>query len=342
MSRIKVAVAQISSTFSVESTLLKISRYIDEAVKASAQLIVFPEATIGGYPKLHNFDSVIGERSPEARSLYEEYVRGSITVPGPAIDSICEMSRMGGVFIVIGVIERSCESGTLYCTAVFVDPQYGFVGKHRKVMPTGMERVIWGQGDGSTLDVFRPSMVPDGIVSATICWENYMPLLRQHYYTKMVNLYCAPTVDSRDSWPLTMTHIALEGRTFVLSACQYARRKDFPGVWRTEGDPEEEIIKGGSMIIGPLGEVLAGPMRGTKGVLVAEIDLGDCIKAKYDLDVVGHYARYELRCYYFLTFQGRHFQIVCQHPEDQFLNGIIYCRTRDVVTAAPQLHSFAA
>ena len=203
-----------------------------------------------------------------------------------------ELAGKAGIFTVIGVIEKSMESGTLYCTAVYIDPEKGYVGKHRKLMPTGSERLIWGQGDGSTLDVFKPTNIPGAIVSATICWENYMPLLRYHLYSKNVNLYCAPTVDSRETWPVTVQHIAMEGRTYVLSACQFARRRDFPGVWRTEGDQDEEIIKGGSMIVSPLGEVLVGPVRGTEDVLYAEIELGECIRGKFDLDVVGHYARY--------------------------------------------------
>lgn len=255
--KIKVAVAQIASTFNVQSTLDKVASCVDEAAGASVKLIVFPEATIGGYPKFHTFGTSVGERTHQGRSSFEEYVNGAVTVPGSEITKIVEMAQKSGIFIVIGVIEKSIESGTLYCTAVYIDPEKGYMGKHRKVMPTGTERLIWGQGDGSTLDVFRPTNIPGGIVSATICWENYMPLLRHHLYSKSVNIYWSPTVDLRDTWPATMQHIAIEGRTFVLSACQFARRRDFTGVWKTEGDQDEEIIRGGSMIVSPLGEILA-------------------------------------------------------------------------------------
>ena len=292
---VTVAVAQIASTFDTETTLEKIVTFIDEAAQNSAQLIVFPEATIGGYPKYHTFGAAVGERTQEGRLLFEEYANCAISVPGPEIDNLAQKARAVTIFIVIGVIEKSKESGTLFCTAVYIDPEKGFVGKHRKVMPTGSERLIWGQGDGSTLGVYQPSNIPGAVVSATICWENYMPLLRYHYYSKNVNIYCAPTVDSRDTWPITMRHIAFEGRTFVLSACQFARRKDYTGMWKRDDndeDEQEEVIKGGSMIVSPMGEVLNGPVRGREGLIFGKLDLGECTRGKFDLDVVGHYARY--------------------------------------------------
>jgi nitrilase len=291
-SKITVAVAQIASTFDVVAAVDQVASYIEEAAQASAHLIVFPEATIGGYPKFHTFGTSIGDQTLEGRAIFEGYSSGTVTVPGPEITRIAEIAQRTNIFVVVGVIERSTESTTLYGTVVYIDPEKGYVGKHRKIMPTGSERLIWGQGDGSTLDVFEPTNTPGGIVCASICWENYMPLMRYNMYSKCVNIYCAPTVDSSDSWPITMQHIAREGRTFVLSACQFARRWDFPGIWKTAGYQEEELIKGGSMIVNPLGEMLAGPLRGTEGLLLADIDLGACIQGKFDLDVVGHYARY--------------------------------------------------
>jgi nitrilase len=168
----KVAFAQVASTFEIDTTLEKIVRCITEA--KPAHLIVFPEATIGGYPKYHNFGTSLGERTPEGREMFQNYVNGSITVPGPEIDKLASFSQKANMSLVMGVIEKSTESATLYCTAVYIDPVKGYVGKHRKLQPTGFERVIWGQGDGSTLDVFEPSNIPGVIVSAAICWENYM------------------------------------------------------------------------------------------------------------------------------------------------------------------------
>jgi nitrilase len=188
----------------------------------------------------------------------------------------------------VGVIER--EIGTLYCTVLFFAPNGTLLGKHRKVMPTAMERIIWGYGDGSTLPVFDTRL---GKLGAVICWENYMPLLRMTMYAKGIELYCAPTADDRDTWLSTMQHVALEGRCFVLTACQYLRRRDCPADYAAVhgDDPDTVILRGGSAIIDPLGQVLAGPLYNQCGILTAEIDLAEISRAKYDFDVVGHYAR---------------------------------------------------
>ena len=164
------------------------------------------------------------------------------------------------------------------------------IGRHRKVMPTAMERIIWGYGDGSTLPVID---TPLGKLGAVICWENYMPLLRTAMYGQGIELYCAPTVDDREVWGSTMRHIAREGRCFVLSACQHARRRDYPAVYRPiQGDePDTVLIRGGSMIVDPLGAVLAGPVYEQSCVLAADLDLGMIARGKYDFDPVGHYAR---------------------------------------------------
>lgn len=186
------------------------------------------------------------------------------------------------------MVER--DGGTLYCTALFFSPDGDLMGKHRKLVPTASERLIWGQGDGSTLLVFDTAV---GKIGAAICWENYMPNLRQSMYAKGINLWCAPTVDDREIWQSSMRHIAYEGRTFVLSACQYLTRADAPETYDCiQGDdPDTTLIRGGSMIVGPFGDILAGPLYDREGVLVADIDLGDTTRGKYDLDVTGHYAR---------------------------------------------------
>jgi nitrilase len=209
-------------------------------------------------------------------------------VPGPEVEDLGMAARDHGVFLVIGVIERA--GGTLYCTILFFTPDGALAGKHRKLMPTAMERLIWGFGDGTTLPVFD---TPGGKLGAVICWENYMPLLRAAMYAKGIQLYCAPTVDDRERWVPTMRHIALEGRCFVLSACQYSRAADFPAdydpAWSR--NPDEVLIRGGSVIVNPQGDVLAGPCYAGECLLTAEIDLGQIAEGKFDLDVVGHYAR---------------------------------------------------
>jgi len=211
-----------------------------------------------------------------------------VDVPGPAVEALGAMAKAHGVHLVIGVIER--DGGTLYCTILFFSPDGALLGKHRKLMPTAMERLIWGYGDGSTLPVFDTAL---GKIGAVICWENYMPLLRTAMYAKGIQLYCAPTVDDRATWTPTMQHIALEGRCFVLSACQFIRRGAYPPEHPAiQGDdPEAVLIAGGSVIVNPLGRILAGPCREGEQILIADLDLGEIVEGKYDLDVVGHYAR---------------------------------------------------
>ena len=209
-------------------------------------------------------------------------------VPGPDVDRLAEVARSTGLHLVVGVVER--EGGTLYCTVLFLSPTAGCLGKHRKLMPTAAERLVWGFGDGSTLPVLD---TPLGRLGAVICWENYMPLLRMAMYARGVELYCAPTADSRETWLPTVRHIAMEGRCFVLSACQFTRRRDYPGdvdnVLATA--PDDVVMRGGSCIVGPLGQVLAGPDHDGETILCAELDPAEIPRAKFDLDVTGHYAR---------------------------------------------------
>jgi nitrilase len=273
---VKVAVVQGGGIlFDAEAGTAKAERLLVET--AGADLVVFPEAFIGGYPKGHDFGARVGSRTLEGRKTFRRYYDGSIDVPGPATERLGESARAAGAWVVIGVIER--DGGTLYCTALFLAPDGRLAGKHRKLMPTAMERLIWGFGDGSTLPVVDADF---GKIGAVICWENYMPLLRTAMYRKGVQFYCAPTVDDRETWPVSMRHIALEGRCFVLSACQYSR---------PEGAPDSECILGGSVIVSPMGKLLAGPCYEGECILRAELDAGEITEGKFDLDVVGHYAR---------------------------------------------------
>ncbi len=285
----RVAVVQDApQAFDQGASLAKAMTLIADAAARGAQLVVFPEAFLCGYPKGLDFGARVGMRSSEGRDLFRRYFASALDVPGPATVALGEAARAAGVHLVIGVIER--DGGTLYCTALFFGSDGALLGKHRKVMPTAMERLIWGFGDGSTLQVIPTSL---GRLGAAICWENYMPQLRLALYGQGVQLYCAPTVDDRETWLPTMRHIALEGRCFVISACQFARRRDYPpDVMPIQGnDPETVLIRGGSCIIGPLGEVLAGPVFDAPVILTADIDPGAIARATFDLDVVGHYAR---------------------------------------------------
>jgi nitrilase len=273
--------------FDTDATLERVADLVAQAAAAGARLVVMPEAFVGGYPKGSDFGARVGSRSPEGREWFRRYAAGAVEVPGPATARLGQIASAAGVTLVVGVIER--DGGTLYCTALFIGPDGALLGKHRKLMPTAMERLIWGFGDGSTIAAVD---TPVGRAGAAICWESYMPQLRLAMYAQGVQLYCAPTVDDRESWLPTMRHIALEGRCFVLSASQFARRSDYPAEYPIAlDDPAAVLIGGGSCIVDPLGRVLAGPARDGEAILVADIDLDEIDRAVFDLDVVGHYAR---------------------------------------------------
>jgi nitrilase len=281
----RVAVVQAAPVaFDLEATLAKVERLTAEAA-AGADLVAFPEAFVSCYPRGITFGAAIGSRTPEGRSWFRRYWESSVEIPGPATERLGAIAREHGVHVVIGVIER--DGGTLYCTAVFLGPDGALLGKHRKLMPTAAERLVWGYGDGSTLPVLDTSA---GRLGAVICWENYMPLLRMAMYAKGVQIWCAPTADARDSWIATMRHIACEGRCFVVSANQFTTRADYPEDYPVASD-DEVGCRGGSVIVSPLGDVLAGPAYGSETILRAELELGRIAEAKYDFDVVGHYAR---------------------------------------------------
>jgi nitrilase len=287
----RVAVVQAAPVvFDCAATLARVEKLAADAAAGGAGLVLFPEAFISGYPRGISFGTVIGARTPEGRDHFRRYWESSIDIPGPAIDQLAVLTAELGTYLVVGVIER--EGGTLYCTAVFFSPE-GYLGKHRKVMPTAAERLVWGFGDGSTLPVFD---TPFGRLGAVICWENYMPLLRMSMYSKGVQIYCIPTADGRETWLSTVRHIAMEGRCFVLSANQFTRLSDFPADIGNElaSKPDDIVCFGGSCIVGPMGNVLAGPDFDGASILYADLDLDEVARAKYDFDVVGHYARPDL------------------------------------------------
>ena len=283
----QVAVVQAASVpFNAQAAVDKAVDLIRQCAEGGAELAVFPEAFIGGYPKGSTFGSTIGNRSADGRKLFQKYFSASITLDGKEVAQLAAASREYNVFVVIGVIERL--GNTLYCTALMISPEEGLVGKHRKLMPTSVERLVWGFGDGSTLDVVDS---PAGRLGTVICWENYMPLLRQAMYAKGVEIYCAPTADDRPSWQHSMVHIALEGRVFVLSACQTITKDAYPADYEFEFELGDNVMRGGSMIVDPLGNVLAGPVFDEETILYADAELSKKTESHLDMDITGNYAR---------------------------------------------------
>jgi nitrilase len=292
--QVKVAVVQAAPVlFDREASLEKACRLTAQAAASGAKIILFPEAFIPAYPRGLSFGTVVGSRSPSGRQTWERYWANSVKVPGQVTEKLGEAALNAKAYLVMGVVERDSDSsgGTLYCTLLYFGPDGTLLGKHRKLKPTAAERLIWGEGDGSTLTAVQTAY---GVLGGLICWENYMPLARMAMYGKGVELYLAPTADAREAWQATLRHIALEGRCFVLGCNQFVTKDMYPsdleGIKELEGQPEV-MCRGGSVIVSPLGEVLAGPLYDEEGILYAELDMAEVVRSKFDFDVVGHYAR---------------------------------------------------
>jgi nitrilase len=279
--------------FNLEGCLDKAEKYIKEAAEKGLKLLVFPETFIPGYPSGLGFGTVVGSRTEFGRDQYKMYWQNSVAVPSPHTERLGQMAKEAELFLVMGVTERDETNKTLYCTLLYFSPNGELIGKHRKIKPTAGERIVWGEGDGSTLVTYD---TPLGRIGGLICWENYMPLARMAMYQKGVEIYVAPTADTRDSWQSTMEHIACEGRCFVIGCNQYFTQDYYPEDLRATipEDRGHTLSRGGSVIVSPLGKVLAGPLYDQEGLLTAEIDLDEIIRAKMDFDVNGHYTRNDI------------------------------------------------
>ena len=292
--KVVVAVVQAASVlFDCQATTDKACRLIREAARQGARLALLPEAFIPAYPNGLAFGTVVGGRTLEGRQLWERYWSSAVEVPGPVTEALGAACQEAGIYVAIGVVERDSRfsGGTLYCTLLYFGPDGQLLGKHRKLKPTAAERFIWGEGDGSTLPVIPTDF---GRMGGLICWENYMPLARMAMYGKGIDIYLAPTADARDTWQATLRHIACEGRCFVLGCNQFVTRSMYPADLAASENPAhlpEIVCRGGSTIISPLGEVLAGPLYNEEGILYCELDMTDIPRSRFDFDVTGHYAR---------------------------------------------------
>lgn len=294
MDRISVAVAQVASVFAdKDACIAKAATIIAEAGRQGADLVLLPEALIPGYPRGFTYGAYVGSRSAAGREDFARYWKASMTVNDAETRLLREAAQAAGLYAVFGISERSeaGNGGTLFNSMLYLGPNGDILGVHRKLMPTGSERLIWGSGDGSTLTTM-PS--PFGIIGGLICWENYMPLARMAMYAKGVSIYLAPTADPRDSWQATLRHIACEGRCFVLGCNQYFEKSMYPPdlalIDELAGLPDE-LCRGGSAIVDPFGDYVCEPLYGAEGVLYAELDLNQIHQGHLDFDAVGHYNR---------------------------------------------------
>lgn len=291
---VRVAAVQAAPVImDLDATVEKTLTLIKEAGKKGANIVVFPEAFISAYPRGLSFGFVVGSRTMEGRKDWQRYYENSISVPSDVTDILGKAAQEAGVYLSIGVIEKDGEglNNTLYCTNLFFGPDGKLLGKHRKLKPTGTERCIWGEGDGSTLTVLD---TPYGKMGSLICWENYMPLARMALYSKGVTIYIAPTADSREEWQCTMRHIALEGRCFVIGCNQYVEKNMYPTdlnyYHELESQPEV-MCPGGSCIVNPFGKYVVEPVYNREEILIADLELDEVVQSRIDFDVVGHYSR---------------------------------------------------
>ena len=290
---IKVGLVQESPVFFNKiETISKIERLTKTYAERGCDLLIFPESFIPGYPRGFTFGATVGSRSEKGRKLYAEYHENSFNMESEDLKRLETISKNYEIYLVIGVTEKDDISGSLYCSMLYISPTSGLLGTHRKIKPTGTERIVWAEASGDSLTTFETKI---GRLGGLICWENYMPLARMAMYRKGVEIYIAPTADARDEWTSTMQHIALEGRCFVLGCNQYFTKSMYPEKYRSlVNDEPETMCRGGSIIVAPDGKILAGPLYDKAGVLMAEIDLEEIKSNKLDFDVIGHYARNDI------------------------------------------------
>lgn len=293
MERIKAAAVQASPVFlDRDATVDKAIALVEKAAADGAGLIVFPETFVPAYPDW------VWRTTPfsgQATALFARLLDQSVVVPSQTTEAVGEAAARASAYVSIGINERDETGSTLYNTQLYFDPDGALVAKHRKLMPTGGERLVWGMGDGSTLDVIE---TPFGRLGGLTCWENYMPLARAALYAKGIDIYLAPTWDNSDVWVASMQHIAREGRMFVVGVNFCVRGSDIPadipGRDELYGGEDDWLSRGNSLIVGPHGNILAGPLVGEEGIVTAELDASEARASRHGFDPVGHYSRAEV------------------------------------------------
>lgn len=289
----KIAAVQACPVFmDRDATVAKACGLIADVGAAGGELAVFPEAFIPGYP-LWVWFIPPGHTHP-LREMYAELVANAVTVPSHATEQLCYAARQAGVAVAIGINEVNAEASgtTIYNTLLYIGPDGTILGKHRKLMPTGGERLVWGLGDGSDLEVYD---LPFGRLGGLLCWENYMPLARYAMIAWGTEIFVAPTWDRGEPWLSTMRHVAKEGRCYVVGCCTPMHKDDIPDRMAFKekylGDVDGWINPAESVIVDPDGKEVAGPASKKEIILYAELDRAKITGPRWQLDVAGHYAR---------------------------------------------------
>lgn len=288
----RVAVVQAAPVlFDKDATIAKAVELIGQAGQQGANLIVFPEAFVPCYPRGFSYGFVVGSRTMEGRKDWKVYYDNSVIVPSADTDKLGAAAKEAKVYVAIGITERDAVNCTLYCSFLFFGPDGSLLGNHRKLKPTGTERLIWGDGHEGGIVTIDTEF---GTMGALICWENYMPLARAALYQKGVSIYLAPTADNREEWQCTMRHIALEGRCFIIGCNQYVNKSMYPTDFHYQHELDaqpEELCPGGSCIVSPFGKYIAEPVWNREEILYADLDMEQIPLSRLDFDPTGHYAR---------------------------------------------------
>ena len=287
----KIAVIQATPViFDKEKGLAKTLGLIDECAANGAELIVFPELFIPGYPYGMTYGFKIGSRSENGRKDWKKYYDNSLLADGEEMKKIAERAIKHKVYISIGYSERDAMNATLYNSNMFISPD-GKTVNHRKLKPTGSERFVWGDADK---DFFPVMETPWGAMGSMICWESYMPLARVALYQKGITLYISPNTNDNPEWQSTIRHIAIEGHCYFINCDMFFTRADYPKT----ASAGEEIAKlpeiacrGGSCVVDPFGHVVSDTIWDQEGIIYAELDMQKVPASKMEHDVCGHYAR---------------------------------------------------
>ncbi|MDY0235041.1 MAG: carbon-nitrogen hydrolase family protein [Gudongella sp.] len=289
---IRIALAQVSPVImNKDETIKKAIKIIENAGKEGSNLVVFPESFIPAYPRGFSYGFVVGSRTMEGRKDWKKYYDNSVVVGTIDTELLCEAAKKASIYVSIGITERDAINSTLYCTNLIIDPDGNIISSHRKLKPTGTERCIWGEGNGSTLDAVT---TPYGVMGSLICWENYMPLARFAMYEQGVSIYLAPTADSRDEWQSTVRHISLEGRCFVISCNQFVTKDMYPTDLNLYDELESQpdiMCRGGSCVIDPFGKYVVEPIWDKEDVVYCDLNLDMVALSRIDFDPAGHYNR---------------------------------------------------